>query len=492
MFTPNREQFMKKARPGAIVPVYAEVLADTETPVSAFKKTREGRYAYLLESVESGVNIGRYSIIGFTPKVIFRATGHEIELVTDGHLEKFEKTDPLKFLEEILGRYTPDKPEGLDLPFWGGAVGYIGYDYIRFFERIPHGQKPSLAVPDLFFVVMKNILVFDQLRHKIFVIHNAFIGDEPEAAYQEALDSIDRILVRFGSEAPVHKAFFISTEADNAVHPEFEKSAFLKAVETIKEHIKAGDIFQAVLSQRFRTRLNVDPFNIYRALRVINPSPYLFYLDYDDLRLIGSSPEVMVKKIDNTVMVKPIAGTRPRGATPAEDCENEQDLLRDKKELAEHLMLVDLGRNDVGRVASPGSVRVENFMNVERYSHVMHIVSTVKGTIDPNLSLRELVRATFPAGTVSGAPKVRAMEIISELEPHQRCVYAGLIGYYSFSGNFDSCIAIRTLVQKDDQLYLQVGAGIVADSDPEREYEETINKAKALVRAIEMTRGGLQ
>lgn len=492
MYYPEKSKFVEAARPGTVIPLYTEILADLETPVSAYQKTSEGDYGYLLESVESGVNVGRYSFIGLNPRTIFRAEGKNVEVTEQGIKDSFSCDDPLLKLEQITGKYTPACHEDLDLPFWGGPVGYVSFDYVRFFERLPDKEKPGNGYPDLFFVTMENILAFDQLRHRIRIIHNAFIDGNPEEAYRKGIVSIQRILEKFKRPYDQKHLFVISPEEDNKIEPEFPKDDFLSSVERIKEYIRAGDVFQCVLSQRFHTKLNVDPFNVYRSLRVVNPSPYMFYLNMGDVRLIGSSPEVMVRKEGNRVMVKPIAGTRPRGKTSEEDQKLEKELLEDAKERAEHLMLVDLGRNDVGRIADQGTVKVRDFMMIERYSHVMHIVSTVTGECSADLGIRNLVRATFPAGTVSGAPKIRAMEIIDELEPGRREVYSGLVGYYGFTGNFDSCITIRTITQKDDKYHIQVGAGIVADSVPENEFDETVNKGMALFRAIQIARGGLK
>jgi anthranilate synthase component 1 len=491
MFRPLKKDFLQKAVPGAVIPLSAEVLADMETPVSAFKKAVTGAYSYLLESAESGVNVGRFSIIGFDPELVFAARGRHVRLTVSGRTVVSETDDPLRFLGEILGRYTPRDPVGLELPFWGGAVGYTGYDYVRFIEKIPERPKPSLEVPDLFYTVMRNILVFDNLKRRITVIRNVFVGEDPEKDYQEACEGLEEVLKRLGSGRDEGRLFFLPPEADRSLVSEFPEEGYLAGVERIKEYIRKGDIFQCVLSQRFHTVCDVDDLNVYRSLRMINPSPYMFYLKFDDLTVFGSSPEVMVQKNGDSVMVRPIAGTRPRGANASEDRDLEIEMQEDPKERAEHLMLVDLGRNDLGRISRPGTVTVEDLMHVEKYSHVQHMVTTVRGQARPDLTIRDLVAATFPAGTVSGAPKVRAMEIIEEIEPVRRDVYAGLVGYMSFSGQFDSCIAIRTIVRKDDRLVIQAGAGIVADSIPKNEFKETMNKAGALLKAIETARGGL-
>ena len=491
MIYPDKEQFLKIAKEKSVLPVYTEILADLETPVSVFQKVKTDKYDYLLESVESGVNVGRFSFIGTNPKFIFKSQKNQITIIDEKETH-YEKRNPLEFLESKIKEYKPIPNSNLDSPFWGGPVGYAGYENIHFFEQLPDLKKASLDTPDLFFITMKNIVVYDQLKHKIIIIYNAFVDNNAEEEYQKGVDSINTILEKFQKPFEEKNLFFMSSEIDNKIYSSFKKDNFIKAVDTIKDYIQKGDIFQCVLSQRFYTDLNVEPFNVYRALRVVNPSPYMFYFHFDDLKLIGSSPEVMVKKEGDTITVKPIAGTRPRGKTPEEDKQLEDKLKANIKENAEHLMLVDLGRNDVGRIAKKGTVKVTELKKIERYSHVMHIVSTVTGKVEPNISLHKLIESVFPAGTVSGAPKIRAMEIIEELEPVKRGIYSGLVGYFSFTGNFDSCITIRTIVAKDNKYYVQAGAGIVADSKPEKEYEETVNKAKALFKAITVARGGLQ
>lgn len=491
MIYPDKEQFLKIAKDKSVLPVYTEILADLETPVSVFQKVKTDKYDYLLESVESGVNVGRFSFIGTNPKFIFKSQKNQITIIDEKETH-YEKRNPLEFLESKIKEYKPIPNSNLDSPFWGGPVGYAGYENIHFFEQLPDFKKPSLDTPDLFFITMKNIVVYDQLKHKIIIIYNAFLDNNAEEEYQKAVNSIHSILEKFQKPFEEKNLFFMSSEIDNKIYSSFKKDNFIKAVDSIKDYIQKGDIFQCVLSQRFYTDLNVEPFNVYRALRVVNPSPYMFYFHFADLNLIGSSPEVMVKKEGDTITVKPIAGTRPRGKTPEEDKQLENKLKANIKENAEHLMLVDLGRNDVGRIAKKGTVKVTELKKIERYSHVMHIVSTVTGKIDPNISLHKLIESVFPAGTVSGAPKIRAMEIIKELEPVKRGIYSGLVGYFSFTGNFDSCITIRTIIAKDNKYYVQAGAGIVADSKPEKEYEETVNKAKALFKAITVARGGLQ
>lgn len=491
MFRPTKRQFLDRAVPGAVVPLATEILADMETPVSAFRKAVEGPYAWLLESAESAGNIGRYSLIGYDPQMVFRSQGRHVRVTVDGRTTVAQSEDPLRTLEETVEAWTPTDPAGLDLPFWGGAVGYVGYDYVRFLERLPERPKPALGVPEILFTVMRTILVFDNFKRRLTVVRNIFVGEDPERDYQAAEEELAKVLRRLAVGRDEARLFRIPVDGDRSLIGEFPREEFLQAVDRLKGHIRRGDIFQAVLSQRFRTLCDVDDFNVYRGLRTINPSPYMFYLRFDDVTVLGSSPEVMVQKDGDRVLLRPIAGTRRRGRTAAEDAALEQEMRQDPKERAEHLMLVDLGRNDLGRVCLPGTVTVEDLMHVEKYSHVQHMVTTVRGRCAPDLPVRDLVAATFPAGTVTGAPKVRAMEILEEIEPVRRDLYAGLVGYLSFTGRFDSCIAIRTIVRKDDTLYLQAGAGVVADSVPELEFKETLNKAGALLKAIEIARGGL-
>ncbi|MFQ5901235.1 MAG: anthranilate synthase component I [Thermodesulfobacteriota bacterium] len=497
---PSLKEFIEKSRVGNLIPVYKEVLADMETPVSAFKKIDDGKgLCFLFESVEGGEKWGRYSFLGFNPKMIVRSKGDVVEVIdVKGNIVKKEKAeDPLAVLKDILSCYRPVEID--DLPrFYGGAIGYIGYDMVRGFERLPDLHKKDLDVYESFFMITDTLLIFDNVRHMIKVVSNAYVeeDDTPEDSYRDAIDKIDFLIDRLRrcdvselsdgtmpGEVKRQEGFSVSSN--------FRKKRFMDAVNKIKEYIRAGDIMQAVLSQRFEAPLDVEPFDIYRALRVINPSPYMFYLRLDGLELVGSSPEILVRVEDGEVDLRPIAGTRPRGRDEEEDNLLNDELLQDSKELAEHIMLVDLGRNDVGRVAETGSVRVSELMTVERYSHVMHIVSHVHGTLRKDKDYFDVVRACFPAGTLSGAPKIRAMEIIEELEPDRRGTYGGSIGYFGFSTNMDMCITIRTLLIKDGRIYIQAGAGIVADSNPEREYEETVNKAMAMFKAVEMARQGL-
>jgi anthranilate synthase component 1 len=493
MIFPSLNEFKKKLSKGNLIPVWKEVLADFDTPVSAFKKIETGEYSFLLESVEGGEKWGRYSFLGTEPSVIFRSKGRDIEILQNGKSRK-HKGDPLDSLRELLSRYKPvTTPE---LPrFHGGAVGYFSYDIVRFVEDLPDLSEDELRLWDSLFTITDTVLVFDNVNHKIKIIYNAYVpeADKAEEAYDKAVSKIHDIIARlrkpvspYGDEKNETKQV-----TETKLESNFEKEDYKKAVLKTKEYIKAGDIIQAVISQRWKAPLEVDPFDLYRALRVLNPSPYMFYLNTETEILVGSSPEVMVRAEDGEVESRPIAGTRSRGKSESEDLELEEDLLSDPKERAEHIMLVDLARNDLGRIAETGTVKVDELMTIERYSHVMHIVSNVIAKLRSDRDAFDVVRATFPAGTLSGAPKVRAMEIIEELEPSRRGAYGGAVGYFSFSGNMDTCITIRTFVIKEDNIYIQAGAGIVADSDPEREYQESVNKVKALVKAIEAAKTGL-
>ncbi|MEK7828775.1 MAG: anthranilate synthase component I, partial [Deltaproteobacteria bacterium] len=472
---------------------FREIMADMDTPVSAFKNIDKGGPAFLFESVEGGEKWGRYSLLGVEPKVIFKSKGDNIEIITDSKKET-RKGDPITVLKEILSGYRP-VPAG-DLPrFYGGAVGYIGYDMVRFFENLPDTGLSDIGMYDSFFVITDTVLVFDNLEHKIKVVANAFIGDRdnPADIYEKAVKKIDALVERLKTPSPeTQRVKESKSQRVKEVVSNFTKEKFMDGALKVKEYIKAGDAIQVVLSQRFETGLDVEPFDIYRALRIINPSPYMFYLRLDGVELVGSSPEILVRVEEGGIDVRPIAGTRPRGKDKATDKKLEEELLKDPKELAEHIMLVDLGRNDVGRVAETGSVSVNELMVVERYSHVMHIVSNVHGQLRQDKDSFDALRACFPAGTLTGAPKVRAMEIIEEIEPCRRSAYGGSVGYFGFSGNMDMAITIRTLVIKNGKIYIQAGAGIVADSDPEKEYQETINKAKAMLRAVELAREGLE
>jgi len=491
LYHPSQEEFLEKAKEGNLIPVYKEILADMETPVSVVKKLAESDFVFLLESVEGGETVGRYSFLGADPFILFKSKGHEIDLIYQKGEETFntDKT-PLDVLRDVMSRFRPVSDASLP-PFIGGAVGYVSYDEIRNIEpRIPDNNPDDMNLPDTFFMITDNLIIFDHVRHRILLVNNAHVRGAPENAYEDAIKQIELLHERLRLPLPVSEAE--QRQAELRVESNMTEEQFRDAVERAKEYIFAGDVFQAVLSQRLKTTFECDPLNIYRALRAINPSPYMFYLKFGALRLIGSSPEILVKVTGDRVQLRPIAGTRRRGITPEEDRELEKELLADPKECAEHIMLVDLARNDCGRVATYGSVHVDDLMVVERYSHVMHIVSNVLGRLDSKYDAYDVLKASFPAGTVSGAPKVRAMEIIDELEPVRRGPYAGAVGYFSFSGNLDSCITIRTIVIKGDVAYIQAGCGVVADSVPETEYQETMNKARALLRAIELAEEGLE
>jgi anthranilate synthase component 1 len=486
--TPSANEFLEFARRGNLVPVFRDILADTETPVSAFLKIARGRHAFLLESVVGGEKWGRYSFLGSEPAAVFTSRGGVVTVSEDGKAPRTWATrDPLAALKELLTAYRPVAVPGLPR-FAGGAVGYVSYDGVRHFERLPATLPDDLGIPEFYFVIATSLLVFDNVTQSIKVLVNVDLRDpatDAHAAYAAAVARIDEMVTRLGS--PVR---FPDVRADvgrtQSVRANLSPAEYGEIVERAKEYIRAGDVIQVVLAQRLETTLNAAPFNVYRALRTVNPSPYMFYLQLGDQILVGASPEVMVRVEDGEVTVRPIAGTSQRGAHEVEDRELEQALLSDSKEVAEHIMLLDLGRNDVGRVAAIGSVEVTEQMVIERYSHVMHIVSNVRGCLAGGRDCFDAFRATFPAGTLSGAPKIRAMEIIEELEPVRRGVYGGAIGYFGFSGTMDTCIAIRTMLIKDGTVYLQAGAGIVADSDPATEYAETEAKAGALLAALKL------
>jgi anthranilate synthase component 1 len=467
---PSREEFLRLSRQGNVVPVRADLLADLETPVSAYAKLRGTGPAFLLESVEGGENVSRYSFIGCNPRKIFRAQPGE--------------PDPLAALQAELANHRPVNVPGLP-PFTGGAVGYLGYEFIHSVEKtVPLAAKDELGVPMMWFMLCDSVLAFDRAHQTMRLIVNAHIGADAGAAYDAACAELQRMQAALAQPCPLVSATLGDTGPVQVPPGNFTQAAFEKMVDDSKEFIRAGDIFQIVLSQRFSRDFTKSPLDLYRALRTVNPSPYMFLLETGDFALVGASPEVHVRLTGRKVEIRPIAGTRPRGETAAEDVAFEQDLLADEKELAEHLMLVDLARNDIGRVCSFGTIKVPEFKTIERYSHVMHIVSQVEGQLAPERSAFDLMRATFPAGTVSGAPKVRAMQLISQMEASQRGSYAGALGYFSYDGNLDSCITLRTALVKDGKVHIQAGAGIVADSVPAAEYQETINKASALFKAI--------
>ncbi len=480
-YSPTPEQMPALFAKGDLVPVYRTLPADLETPVSVFLKLyREDEPAFLLESVEGGERVGRYSFIGVHPSKILRPSADA-------------DNDALATIKDELSQYNPVQLPGLPR-FVGGAVGFLGYDVVQQFERLPKNAPNVTGLPDVRFMIFDSVIIFDHVKTQIIVLSNAHNNGDPDAAYHAATERIEHIAERLRQPLRhIPKAEKVRNEPlqSNFTQPDFE-AAVLKA----KEYIAAGDAFQIVLSQRLSKQTSAPPFAIYRALRMLNPAPYMFFFHFpqevggQNFNMIGASPEMMVRLEDGVASVRPIAGTRPRGETPEIDLQHEKDLLADPKERAEHVMLVDLGRNDVGRVCEFGSVHVPELMLIERYSHVMHIVSHVEGRLKPNLDAYDLIRATFPAGTVSGAPKIRAMQIIDDLEPDRRGPYAGAVGYFSFSGWMDTCITIRTITMVGDQIYIQAGGGIVADSDPATEYAETLHKAAALARAIELAEIG--
>ncbi len=494
MFKPSFEEFKQKAKSGNLIPVYREILADMDTPVSAFRKIDDQKHSFLLESMEGGEKWARYSFLGSRPSIVVKSFGRTVEITTDGKTKKntFEQ-DPLEVVKRVLSAYKPVPDPALPR-FFGGAVGFMGYDVVRFFEDLPARDKEGLDIPDMVFMITDTLVIFDNITHMIKVVSNAHIkGKSAEAAYREATKKINSLVKKLKKGEEKQGATRQKTKIkEHMLTSNFTLQQYVEAVLKAKEYIKAGDIFQVVPSQRFQTKIDTEPYEIYRALRLINPSPYMYFLRCGDATVVGASPEVMVRLEGGTIDLRPIAGTRRRGATEEEDKTLAEELLADPKERAEHIMLVDLGRNDVGRVSEPGSVRATELMVIERYSHVMHIVSNVRGQLSHGRDAYDVVRACFPAGTVSGAPKIRAMQIIDELEPTRRGPYAGAVGYFGFSGNMDTCITIRTLVVKNGVAYIQAGGGVVADSDPAAEFQETVNKAKAMMRAVEMAEMGLE
>ena len=491
MIHPSKEAFLRLKERCNVIPVFEELPGDTETPVSLFKKVAQGPESFLLESVEGGERWGRYSFIGHRPRLVVRIRGEEIELNSSNGDNRKLRTEPFAYLKNLMGGFRGEAVDGLPR-FFGGLVGYMSYDMVRFFENLPPSKPDDVGMPDAAFMMPEQIIIYDNLTQTIKVVINCYLPDgvDCEAVYEEAIRQIEeteRLLETFAPSRPRPR----DSHDQLKLRANMEPAEFESIVGIAKEYIEQGEAIQVVLSQRFETDLCSEPFEIYRALRRVNPSPYMYYLQFNGETVIGASPEVLVRLENGRVALRPIAGTRPRGKDAAEDLRLEEELCADIKEQAEHIMLVDLGRNDVGRVAAVGTVEVKDLMIVERYSHVMHLVSHVEGDLSPGLDMFDVLGACFPAGTVSGAPKVRAMEIINELEPTRRGLYAGAVGYFGFSGNMDFCIAIRTMFVRNGRVYLQVGAGIVADSDPAREYEETVNKGKAMIKALEMANNGL-
>jgi anthranilate synthase component 1 len=489
--SPSRESFRELARHGNLIPVYREIIADMETPVSAFQKIDTGDHSFLFESVEKGNKFARYSFLGASPHLIFQARGKNITLREGGEERAYKITgDPLRELEHLMAGYHPVPTAGLPL-FYGGAVGYLGFEAVTQFEpTVPRAKKDDLDVPDAYFFLTDTLLIFDHLERRIKIVANAHVANPHHAdhAYDEAVAKIEELEGRLSRSMPGRLLPVFDNVEPLEPSINMTRDQYVKMTEAMQEYIRAGDIFQVVPSQRFEVPFDSSPVDLYRALRLVNPSPYMFILKLGDMTLVGSSPELHVRCEEGKVQIRPIAGTRPRGKTPEEDDRLTAELLADPKERAEHVMLVDLARNDVGRVCQFNSVRLTDFMITERYSHVMHIVSNVEGDLTPGHSAYDVMRATFPAGTVSGSPKIRAMQIIADQEPTCRGTYAGAVGYFGFSGNLDSCIAIRTVLLKGGKAYLQAGGGLVADSTPLGEYQESINKAKAGLKALAMAK----
>ena len=492
MIQPSLQEVKKIAEPGSIIPICKDILGDLLTPAAAYLRVAHGRRrVFLLESVEGGERLARYSFIGWDPFLVVRGKGNSVWIERQGEIVQ-EETRGFDKLRQISGSFKPVALPDLP-PFLGGGVGYFAYDIVRQFEKLPTLAEDDLGLDDYQVMYFSTILAFDHLRHRIHIITNIFNDrgiEGLEARYQDALLRIEQIEKRL--IVPLSLPSPMPCMAVPEPQSNLSESKYYANIETAKSHIRAGDIFQVVLSQRFAMQIECDPFDIYRALRFINPSPYMFFLRMDNLHLVGASPEMLVKVRDGRVEYGPIAGTRPRGSTTEEDAMLCRELLADEKERAEHIMLVDLGRNDLGRVCSFGSVKVTDLMRIEKYSHVMHLVSSVEGELRKELDCFHALESCLPAGTVSGAPKVRAMEIIEALEPRRRGVYGGAVGYVDFSGNLDTCIALRTLIIKDGVAYIQAGGGIVADSQPNKEREESINKASALIRAVRFAHEGLK
>jgi anthranilate synthase component 1 len=491
MIKPGLEEFVNQANAGRTLPLRRRIPADLETPVSAFLKLRAARdvgTAFLLESVEQGIQVGRFSFIGVSPHTSIHLQNGEVEIARNGAIDRFhlQGDDPLAALRAEIARAPDFEDPGIPGPF-AGAVGYLSYEIARYFEKLPQPADSGLGLPEYCFVIPRTLVVFDHVKCEIEIV-SLPDGDDPGKAYRDARSEIESLLAALSAPLRLNgggAALEHRPPGSNLSRERFESN-----VERAREHILAGDALQVVLSQRLEEQTDAAPFEIYRALRILNPSPYMFFFDFGKFQMVGSSPEMLVKLEGRHATLSPIAGTRPRGETPADDRRLEEELLADEKERAEHVMLVDLGRNDLGRVCDTGSVKATSLMQIERYSHVMHIVSRVSGRLRDGLNAFDLVRAAFPAGTVSGAPKIRAMEIISDLERTRRGPYAGAVGYFARQGDMDMCITIRTIVVSGGRYYVQAGAGIVADSNPAREYEETLGKARALVRAVEIAERG--
>ncbi len=495
-YYPNFEEFRKLTERGNVVPVHRQLLADALTPVSAYQRLAQplgyapAGYSFLLESVVGGEKIARFSFVAANPETTFTVRRDEITLSRGGQVETLTSHDPLEELRRLMAPYRAVHVAGLPR-FTGGVVGYASYDMIRYYENLGDGPADDRNVPDLSFGLYRTMVIFDHVNKTVKVVANAHVQDDPGGAYTEATEAIERTIaqLREGHNQAVGE-IRLEGNPQKPYQSNIPRESYMRTVEACKEYIRAGDIFQVVPSQRLCVETSAGAFDIYRALRVVNPSPFMFLLNTPDVTLVGSSPEILCRVEDGVVTNRPLAGTRPRGNTPEEDRALEEELLADPKERAEHIMLVDLARNDVGRVAEPNTIRLSDVMTVERYSHVMHIVSDVKGRLAEGKTAFDALRTALPVGTVSGAPKIRAMEIIDEFEPTRRGPYGGAVGYVDFSGNMDTCIALRTMVLAGGKVYIQAGGGVVADSDPATEYQETINKAKALLRAIEVAEAG--
>ncbi|MFA4915958.1 MAG: anthranilate synthase component I [Syntrophales bacterium] len=487
MYYPAFETFEKLAQKGNLIPIYREIIADMETPVSALWKLSSKSHVFLLESVEGAEKWGRYTFLGSGAREIFSIRGEEVIIREQGKVHTHKHNgDPLAFLKNLLGKYRPVPVEGLPR-FYGGAVGFFGYEMVRYFERLPVKAKDDIQTDDAVFLITDTLLIFDNVKHTIKVVACAFADEDDKLSevYESSTRKIEEIISLLDTPSAEKKSSSpFKDEKELSFKSNMSPEEYKDIVKRAKDYIVAGDIIQVVLSQRFQKENGMDPVDLYRALRYVNPSPYLFFLKLNDLILIGSSPEVMVRLEEKVVELRPIAGTRKRGKNEQEDRMLSDELLQDPKERAEHVMLVDLGRNDLGRIARIGSVQVNQLMVVERYSHVMHLVSNIQAQLADGKDAFDVLKATFPAGTLTGAPKIRAMEIIVELETSRRGPYGGAVGYFSFTGNMDFCITIRTIVIKDGKLFIQAGAGIVADSDPDAEYQETVNKAEGMRQAV--------
>jgi len=483
------EEFEKLSRPGLIIPVYSNFNADFITPVIAYLKLREaGKYSFLLESVIKGEQLGRYSFLSQEPYLIQKFRDNKTITISD-HKNKIQQEDFFALLQRQLQDYELLPSENLPR-FTCGAVGYLGYEMIGQIEKLPAPKNDTIGMDDALLGFYNQLVAFDHLKNEVILIANVFVDEESDnqQLYQESQNRLDHLQDKLNRPIANNLNFIADFDTEEA---NFNRADFIEAVRKVKEYIFAGDIFQAVISQRFSVAYSGDSFQVYRTLRNINPSPYMFFLDFLDYQIIGSSPEPLIRAQDNELEIIPIAGTRRRGKNRTEDDQLAEELLNDPKELAEHVMLVDLARNDLGRVASYGSVKVHDFKTIQKYSHVMHIISRVQGRLRPGLTVVDAFKAAFPAGTVSGAPKIRAMEIINEIEPHKRGLYSSAVGYFNYGGNMDLCIGIRTIIAGKERMYYQAGAGIVADSNPASEYQETLNKCQALRRAIEQANGGI-